>query len=88
MEQRGEQGVREHGKHKRKVLARRDLTIPSHVQRQQVATPQPPLATEFPLEDMLVAVFFRVSDLTTANAQLSTDSIEMPNTDMNPKLFL
>lgn len=49
---------------------------------------QLPLATEFPLEDRLVAVFFRASDLTTANAQLSTDSIEVPNTDMKPKLFL
>ena len=70
MEQRGEQGVREYGKHKRKVLARRDLTIPSHVQRQQVATPQPPLATEFPLEDMLVAVF---SGVRSDNCQCPTE---------------
>jgi hypothetical protein len=50
--------------------------------------PQPPLATAFPLGDMLIAVFFRSFDLTAANTQLGTDAIEMPNTDVDVELLL
>ena len=83
-----EQDVRQDGGKRRKTEP--SLRLPAalfRVQRQRGAKRQRLPATEVQKEKRPFATFFRASPV-ILNAQLATDAIEMPNTDVDAELFL